>query len=180
MDISIVIISAIIIALCLLPVVIFRAKQKKNKQHFKNILSEIANTKGLKIKTCELATPIAIGLTDNDEAFVYYHKHENGSEEQACILLSEIKRCNLNKINRESGSGNIGKLIMTFESYDKSKPEISLNFFDASETFLLRGELELAEKWKLLIDEAVGSKQISAEAVKTPKTKEYAVAAKIG
>lgn len=180
MDISIVIISVIIIGLCLLPIVIFKIKQKKNKQHYKNLLDEIAGAKGLKIEKYELSIPIAIGLTEGDAAFVYYHKHENGSEEKECILLNDIKRCNLIKIGRTSGSGNIGKLLMTFESFDKNKPEISLNLFDASETFLLRGELELADKWKLIIDANLGSKSIRPENVKTQKSNQNPMTAKVG
>ena len=170
MDINIIIISAIIIAICVLPVIAFSRKQKKKKQHFANILSKIAETKERKIKSYEISAPIAIGLTENDEYFVYYHKHENGNEEQACILLSDIKQCNMVTSSRASGSGNIGKLSLTFESYDKSKPDITLDFFDAAESFLLRGELEFVEKWKPLIDAAIDSKAASRKVMSAPKS----------
>lgn len=169
MDLNIIIMSAIIIAICLVPVFVLSRKSNQKKKRIKNILSAIAKTKSGELAAHEICGEVAVGITENEEAFVFYKKHEDGTESKSCILLTEIKKCVLIKTTRNATSGNIGKLNLSFEFLDKSKPDISLEFFNASETFQLIGELQLVEKWKPIIDSAIANKKVAHQTADAPR-----------
>lgn len=170
MDLNIIIMSAVIIAICLLPVFLLSRKQSNKKKRLKNILTTIAKTKSGEIASHELCGHLAVGITQNDEAFVFYDKHEDESEVKSCILLSEIKQCTLLTTSRKSTTGNIGKLSLIFEYLDKGKPDVTLEFFNAAETFQLVGELQLIEKWKPIIDKAITSQKVARQSVQAQKS----------
>lgn len=167
MDLNIIIMSAVIIAICLLPIVLLNRKQKQKKARIKNILSIIAKTKSGEITSHEICGQIAVGMTHNDEAFVFYKKHEDDSESKSCVLLSEVKQYTLIQTSRNSG--NIGKLILNFEMVDKSKPDISIELFNASESFQLAGELQLIEKWKPKIENAITTQKMVRQSLQSQK-----------
>ncbi len=176
MDLNVIIMSAIIIAICAVPMMILSIKKKKKVAYFKSVLTEIAKPKSGNIKSYEISDPIAVGMTENDEAFVFYHKHENGQEEKVCIRLSEIKQCFMIRTSRSSQSGSIGKLLLSFEYHDKNKPDFLLEFFNAAESFQLTGELQLIEKWKPLISAAIASKAASGKVTQIPVSSNLAMA----
>src|SRR5690606_6288269 len=135
MSLDIIIMSAIIMAICVLPFVILSRNSKRKKIRIKGILTDIAKTKSGEIASHEICGHLAIGITQRDEAFVFYNKKEDETELKSCILLSEFKKCNLIKTTSSSGSGGIGKVILEFEHHDKSQSNVSLEFFNSSEDF---------------------------------------------
>ena len=159
MDLNIIIMSAIIIAICILPFVILSRNSKRKKKRIKSILSDIAKTKSGEIGAYEICGNLAVGITQEDEAFVFYNKKEDDTELKSCILLDQFKKCNFIKTSSSSGSGSIGKLILEFEHLDKNQSDVSLEFFNSSENFQMGGELELVEKWKPIIDEAINNQK---------------------
>ena len=176
MDLNIIITSAVIIAICLLPMFLLTRKQNQKKKRIKDILSTIAKTKSGEIASHEICGQIAVGMSQKDEAFVFYKKHEDDSESKSCVLLSEVKQCTLIQTNRSSSSGNIGKLILNFEMVDKTKPDISIELFNASETFQLAGELQLIEKWKPIIDNGIVTQKVARQSLQSQKNNMAAVA----
>lgn len=169
MDLNVMIMSAIIIAICVLPMIVLSRKQNLKKKRLKNILADIAKTKSVEIASHELCGHLAVGISQNDEAFLFYNKHEDETESKSCVLLSEIRQCTLFKTSRNSSSGNIGKLSLNFEYLDKSKSDLILDFFNASESFQLVGELQLVEKWKPIIDKAINTQKVTRQSVQAQK-----------
>ena len=174
MDLNIIIMSAVIIAICLLPMFFLSRKQSQKKKQIKNILSTIAKTKSGELASHEMCGHVAIGMTNNDEAFVFYKKHEDGSESKSCVLLSEVKHCAI--VRTSTSSGNIGKLVLNFEMVDKTKSDISIELFNASESFQLAGELQLVEKWKPIIENAITSQKMARQSLKSQKNNMAATA----
>lgn len=160
MDLDIIIMSAVIVAICILPIIILSRKSKLKRKHIKNVLNDLARTQSAELASHEICGQIAVGITKNDEAFLFYNKHEDETESKSCILLSDFKQCNLIKTSRSASSGNIGRLVLHFESIDKGKSDVSLEFFNATETFQLVGELQLVEKWKPIIDSAIEKQKV--------------------
>lgn len=155
MDLDIIIMTAIIIAICILPFIVLSINTSRKEKKIKNILTEIAKAKSGEIVDFDLSRSLAVGITKNDEAFVFYNKKEDGTESKHCILLSEIKKCNLIRTADGSGSGGIGKLILEFEHLDKNRSDVSLEFYNAANDFQIAGELQLVEKWKPMIDKGI-------------------------
>lgn len=149
--------SAIIIAICILPIIMLGRKQSQKKKRIRKVLSEIAKTKSREVKTFEICGQLAVAMTENEEAFVFYKKEEDEIETKIYLLLREYKNCNLIRTSRNSSSGNIGRLALQFESVNKDKPDVFLEFYNASESFQLVGELQLLEKWKPIIDRAISA-----------------------
>ncbi len=176
MDLNIIITSAIIIAFCIVPMILVLIKQKSKKKRAVKMLSAIARTKSCEIATLELCGELGVGITVNNEAFVFYNKHENGSEDKYCIVLSEVKNCNFIRMNLDSGSGKIRKLILNFEYRDKSKNSLSLEFYNIDENFQLAGELQMIEKWKPIIDRAIDYQSAKLQMNHSQKRQPMAIA----
>lgn len=157
MDTSIIVMTAIIIAVLLIPVVLSFSKSKGKKAQLTKTLNEIAGEHKTSISTFDNSRGMAFGLTENNSNFVFYKKDEDNSEQKFFISLRDVKSCELIKTSSSSGSGGVGKLSLRFISRDKSQPDVSVGFYDSSEHFQIVDELELAEKWKQKIESAIAS-----------------------
>lgn len=157
MDTSIIIMTAIVIAIFLIPIVIFTNRKRGKKAQVSKILNEMAGKHNASISTYDTLRNMAFGMTDNNAHFVYYKKDENNVEQKFFISLSDVKSCELIKTNNGSGSGGIGKLSLRFVSRDKTQSDVSVGFYDRNEHFQIANELGLTEKWKQKIDFTLAS-----------------------
>lgn len=171
MDTNIIVMTAIILAVLLIPVVISITKSKRKKAHLTKTLNQIAGEHNASISTYDSSRGMAFGLTENNSSFVYYKKDEDNVEQKFFIPLQAVKSCELIKAASSSGSGGIGKLVLRFAFKDKAQSDASIGFYDRSEHFQIADELELVEKWKQKIDSAIA---LTKEPV-IPQTRKVAV-----
>jgi len=154
MDSSIVVMTAIIIAILLIPVVISFTKSKRNKVQLSKILNAIAGEHKASISTFKTSRGMTFGITDDNANFVFYKKDDEDVTYKYFVPLHEIKSCEL--IKTASGDG-IGKLALRFVFRDNSRPTVNIGFYDRNEHFQIADELELIEKCKQQIDAALSS-----------------------
>lgn len=168
MDTSIIVMTAIIIVVLLIPVVISITKSKNKKAQLSKTLNEIAGEHNSSISTYDSSRGMTFGITENNANFVFYKKDEENVEQKFFIPLHDVKSCELIKASSGSGSGGIGKLSLRFVSRDKTQPDVNIGFYDSSEYFQIVDELELIEKWKHKIDASIASVK---ETVSSPNRK---------
>jgi len=168
MDTSIIIMTAIIMAILLIPVVVLITKQRGKKARLSKTLNEIAGKHSASISTYDSSRGMAFGLTENNANFVYYKKDEENIEQDFFISLRNVRSCELIKTGSGSGSGGIGKLSLRFIFRDKAQPDLNVVFYDRNEHFQIADELELVEKWKEKIDKALSSGKDSVIQQKQP------------
>ena len=167
--------TAIIIAVLLIPVVISITKSKRKKAHLSKVLNEIAGEHNVSISTYDSSRGMTFGITENNANFVYYKKDEENVEQKFFIPLHNVKSCELIKTSSGSGSGGIGKLSLRFVSRDKTHSDVNVGFYDSSEHFQIVDELELVEKWKQKIDSAINNTIASPKEKLTPQNIKVAV-----
>jgi predicted phage-related endonuclease len=69
------------------------------------------------------------------------------------IDLSQIQKCNL--VRTENTNKAISKLELQLESFDKNKPNVSLEFYNKDQSMSLVNEIELSVKWHKIINQTL-------------------------
>jgi hypothetical protein len=163
MELKFVLIGAILLAICILPIILVIRSGKKAERKMKQSLTSIANQNNCQISQYELCGDIVIGL-DEIKNFVFFHNRSNGKTTAQAIELANYQSCKIVKTSRtiKSNKGNyteIEKLQLSFAPITKAGNEIILNFFIVDDSFQLNGELQVIEKWSNLINNRLNKKK---------------------
>lgn len=156
MDLGSAIFGAISIMLCVLPFVIMNRKKKKKEKRIFRFLSEIAVQKNCQIDQYEVFGQLAIGIDEKRKFAFFYKQTKNGAEEHS-VDLGDVQRCKVIKTtrtvrNKEANHYIIDRLELSFVPSARNEPEIKWEFFNSDISIRVSGELQLIEKWSLLIN----------------------------
>ncbi|MDD2563221.1 MAG: hypothetical protein PHU27_03270 [Salinivirgaceae bacterium] len=162
MDLGSSIITAIFLAICIVPFILMGRSRKKRKKETLQSLSKIANQHNCNISKHEIHPNFIIGM-DESKKFVFFVKKTDDKVTEQYINLAEIQSCKVKTTGRtiehNNGTQNlINKLELSFIALDKNKKETTLELFNADTTIQLSGELQIAEQWSKQINDLIKNK----------------------
>lgn len=161
MDLGSIIIGAILIAVCTVPLVIMNRNGKKRERQALKSLTNIANQQNCSISKYEACGDFVIGM-DEIKNFVFFYKQKNEETISHCVDLSEIHICRAVKTRRtvksKGGSEDIIERIkLSLIPKNKEKAEVKFELYGDEDT-QLNGELQLVDRWAKQINEHLKSK----------------------
>ena len=156
MDIKIIIIGSILVILCILPLV-FAGRGRKNKEkRFVQSLFDFANQNNCSITEHEICGDVLIGV-DEPNSYLFFMKQINQEVITQLVNLKEFQTCKLKNTSRGVMSTSvIEKLELVFIPKDKTKKDVSLEFFNSDHSIQIVDELQSIEKWCNKINALVG------------------------
>jgi len=157
MELSSAITGLVCVALFVVPIILLnRSGSGKRKKRLSNLLA-FGQQHGLKFTKTELWNDSVIGLDEDSKKLVFI---KNNETDQAPVLidLQQVTNCEIVNTPREVKSGGktqrmVDRLELRLTQKGQSQSAVLLEFYDASKSFQLTGELQLIEKWKRLIKE---------------------------
>ncbi|MBZ9651820.1 hypothetical protein [Psychroflexus montanilacus] len=157
-----IIIGAIIITICILPIVMLRRSRKKRESVLLQSLSEIATQNNCQINQYEILGSLAIGI-DKTQNFVFFYRQIENNETKEFVNLDEIQSCNVINTgkslnNKNENQKEIDRLELSFIPTSINKSEIKMEFFNSDINVQLYGELQLIEKWSIIINDRLKHK----------------------
>ncbi|PSR12429.1 MAG: hypothetical protein DA408_13860 [Bacteroidetes bacterium] len=158
MELGSTLIAAVLVAICVLPLWLISRNRKRAEKRILQSLADIASQhNNNKIVQQDLCGDLAIGLTENDQAVVFF---KQGKEQVTTeyIPLAEVQSCKIIHVSRttDNKSGNnkvTDKLDLVFSFIDAKKPEVVLPFYDTQEHLQLIGELQLIQQWAKMVND---------------------------
>lgn len=143
------IIGAIMIAICVLPIVLIYRSRKNTEKKLIQSLNNLAEKQHCKVSNLETWSNSAIGI-DETTNMLFFYRQIKEKEIARNIKLSEISKCMVHNTNRNIKEGNYSiteKIELVLSPKTKGNPDIALEFYDAEISAQLSGEPQLAEKW---------------------------------
>lgn len=160
MDFSVLLIGIITISALVLPFVFsYRSDARKAKKNY-ILFSQLAAEKSLAITQVDVLTNGIIGI-DNDKNKLGFAPLDLSFFK--IIELEKVDKCRLRNNSRTVGTKANAYTVtesieLEFNFINKKEQVYSINFYDASKNFQLRGELQLAEKWQKIISRQLSEK----------------------
>lgn len=157
---STIIVSAILMAVIILPFLLMRRGIKKHEKQLYSELADLAQVNNMEIGQYDVLKDIAVGTDKQGQTLLFIHKNEHLATKQA-IDLNVFTSCQLEKavkvIRTEGGDRTIiEKISLLFKSVDRKNAPVTLDLFNTDyDSLTLAGELQLAEKWVALINNRV-------------------------
>jgi hypothetical protein len=145
------IIGAVLIAIFILPFIIFGYIGKKRKNKMLLSLRNFADQHLCKISKYDIARNFVIG-TDEINNILFFYKKNNEKTDKQFVDLQNTQKCMILNNNRpmkysEGNFGAIEKIDLHFFPVDKSIDDVNIEFFNSEYDLRLTNELQLAEKW---------------------------------
>lgn len=156
MDLGNTVTGIILVAICVVPVVIVEHNRKKRERKTLQSLINIANQQNCKVSKHEICGDFVIGI-DESKKNVFFSKQTKDEVINQFVNLAEIKNCIVQNatrriVNKDSTTNVVDKLELNFIPLDKSKNEITMEFFNSEINTQLNGELQSFERWSKLIN----------------------------
>lgn len=153
-DITSIVISAIALGAFAVPVVYDQVQKKKVSQKFENNFLETAQKHDLNLEQHDTwRDTYAIGLDSSAGKLLYFKQGKNKNKEQV-LNLAEVKHCETTKSgSRSRRSSGVNKVELEYMTQGSDK-EKTLEFFSNGNYQQLRNEVQIAEKWKKIINQA--------------------------
>lgn len=148
MNLATSIVTLVLITICISPFIIMGIKKVKNKKQKRQYLNQLANENNLKIGQNDVFGHFSIGMDSNNEQLFFYRNQNEHDNMAIAIKFSDIKSCFINKIGDKN---SVKKIELCLHSNVKNQQDTNLIFFDNQTEFQLNGQLQLAEKWKNII-----------------------------
>ena len=162
MDLGVSIVGAILIAICVVPFIIMSQNRKKKERKTLQLLTNISNQQNCIISQYEICGDFIIGI-DETKYFVFFFKQFKGKVVEQYLNLAEIQSCKVKNTVRNVSIKNdsytvIDKIELNFIMIDKSKKDISMEFYNTDNSLQLVGELQAVEKWAKIINDSLRTK----------------------
>ena len=155
MDLSSIIIGAIVIACCIVPFIIIGQNRKKSERKTIQSFINKANQHNCNISKHEICSDFIIGLDETNKT-VFFLKNLKDKGVEQCINLAEIRTCKVKNASRTVANQSvIDRLELSFIPIDKNKKEISLEFFNSDIKIQLGREVESIERWSKQINDCL-------------------------
>ncbi len=162
MDSNTIVIGGIIVLFGITLYILNSRSKKKKEAQFLQPLSRLAEKDNCKISQYDIWNDSVIGI-DETQNTVFAIRKKKEKETSIVVNLAEIFRCRVIEVSRTSGpkEGNaiaFDRIDLAFINKDKSKADVVVEFFDANtDRLTLTGELQLAEKWCVLVNNKLAS-----------------------
>lgn len=162
MSLGLIIGGAITMLLAAIIIVSTSKSKKEKKIKFLDPLHELAQRGGFKVSHHDIWSESVIGI-DESKNVVFVIRKNAGSEAEKVINLAEIFRCRVAEISRMAGpkEGNmkvVDRIDLVFTNKEKSKSDVIIEFYNSNtDRLTIAGELQLAEKWCVLVNKQLAS-----------------------
>ena len=162
MDSNTMVIGVIIVLFGITLYILNSRSKKKKEAQFLQPLSRLAEKDNCKISQYDIWNDSVIGI-DETQNTVFAIRKKKEKETSIVVNLAEIFRCRVIEVSRTSGpkEGNaiaFDRIDLAFINKDKSKADVVVEFFNANtDRLTLTGELQLAEKWCVLVNNKLAS-----------------------
>lgn len=159
MDTSSIVMGAIIVAVCIVPIImisiISKNKKKKRLQNFKNS----AAAQNCNITKYEVLGNVVIGIDEVSNS-LFFMKQVNDTEITQFINLADFQSCKVINLGRAANNSTIiEKLELCFYPKNKNNSQQVLSFYDSTvDGISLSGELQLIETWEGIVNSRLKSK----------------------
>jgi len=151
MDKGSAIMGAVLIALIIIPFIIYSRNASKKKSQLLKQLKALASANNGQISRHEFSGHTLIGIDENKRLVFFIKKIHDQLTEQFIDLagIQEVKIYNGGKlINNQNAEVRISdKLEMGFIPREPGHVTTKLEFFNVKDNFQLHTELQTAEKW---------------------------------
>lgn len=156
MDLSITFITAIIVAITVLPFILMSTNALKRKRMFFNVIQDLATNHDSKITQHDFCGDFVIGI-DETSKYLFFFKKSDEFRVSHSINLSEIRSCEgVQSYHTIKNKGNnhkeLDKLSLALSKVNKKDPDILLALYDSDKNGQPIGELQLMEKWNNIIN----------------------------
>ena len=155
MDSGTLIVGAVLIALCILPVVITEISRKNREKKLFRLIKSEAEGQNCNITKFEHCCNNIIGLDEANKVLFFIKKRDSGIISRFADL-KEIQNCKAQNLSGSSDNNGTDyqftrKVELVLKPGIKNKPDVVIEIFDSEEGRQLSGELQLAEKWSEMI-----------------------------
>ena len=155
MDSGTVIVGAVLIALCILPIMIIEFLRKRKEKKLLGFLSSLAGAQNCKVTKFEHCCKQIIGI-DEKNNYLFFINSSGKEFVNISVDLKEIQNCKVYmQISSPDSEGVtlqvIDKIGLAFRSKIKSQPDIVIEVFNSDGGTQVSGELQFAEKWEGII-----------------------------
>lgn len=163
MDLGVTIIGAILIAICIVPIILMGRNRKKTEKKAFQSLINIANQQSCIINKHEICGDFVLGIDENRN-FVFFFKQKKEEAISKFVDLSEVHICQAVKktrnvkIDKENHS-IIERVDLSFILTNKNKGEVKFELYDEEINTQLSGELQFVEKWAKQINDRLKNKK---------------------
>ena len=157
---GILIIGAIVIALCLVPLFLFRKGRNKKKSALKKAITDLASEKSCHISEYDTWDDMMIGI-DREKHWIFFIDNQHGKEEKLSVNIKEVSKARVLTLNRTEGAGKskqdvTDNVCIALSFNDQSKKDKMINFFSSnSDSFSIGPELLMANKWLKIIQDEI-------------------------
>lgn len=156
MDSGSIIIGIIVLSLIGLPFFFMGKTKRKNQHKILNGLVQLASEQGSSLGQYDLFNNLGVGI-DRDGKKLFYYQSVETTESKQFVCLEEVKSCKVQRVSSRTSAGKEAyqtaeKLGLLFTFRDKTKADIMFAFFNSEHSLRLAGELQLAEKWLVIVN----------------------------
>ncbi len=161
MDFGTIITGVIIIAICILPFILFGSGSRKRKKQLTQMLQSLAQKRQGHIAQHDFWANSAIALDDKAH-YLYFIRKAGNEEIVEEVDLSGYQKCRAINLSRtvDKKNGNykvIEKLQLQLSPSDKTHAEKVLEFYDFETDLQINWDAQLLEKWAKLINDKIGA-----------------------
>ncbi|MBP6755136.1 MAG: hypothetical protein KA210_03230 [Bacteroidia bacterium] len=147
MDATSLTIGMILLIICVLPFILFSVNNtKKRKKRIENLIRKAKENNAI-IQEKDDWNQSVIGI-DKTKKMLFFSNNSDEFDKFNSINISELYSCTIEKTENKQKS--IEKLELELKFI--SKPTMLLEFFNKNETRLLVNEIEIIQKWQMLLN----------------------------
>lgn len=165
MDLGTAIITAILVALTVVPIAIMRRNRLKKESGMKQALRQLASRQNGEISQHEFCGDYVIGI-DTKNKYIFFYKKNKENELAQFVDLAEVQSCRVEKITRSvkkgNGDGNIeytDRLELHFLPKAANNAITKLELYSEQINRQLTGELQMANDWSKRINDLLHNKK---------------------
>ena len=147
MDVTTTIIGAVILALCITPLVMAYNKKKNRERKLLQSLVDNAATHSGKITNYDIWLNTAIGIDETENRLYFLRTGSPGEYIHQQVSLNDIRSVNTNGAENPEHTERI-ELVLEHINV----PPVILEFYNEKVSLQINEELHLARKWQAIID----------------------------
>ncbi|MCP2044285.1 hypothetical protein [Pontibacter sp. HSC-36F09] len=156
MDTSTILMVIVTLALFVVPAIYIQRRQKSKLNIAKQPFIEAANRQGLQLGEHDFWNEkYGIGLDEANNRLYFWHKEDNDPQE-TILDLGSVKQSVVENAHRDvNGNRIIDAVGLRIAFYGAKATSVYLPFYVTKDIMMLKGELQLAEKWNAIIQKRI-------------------------
>ncbi|MEZ5106723.1 MAG: hypothetical protein R2757_19625 [Draconibacterium sp.] len=163
MNTGIIIMGAILIAICVIPIILMNKSRANKGRRILESITNYAAQFNCTITEHEFCGDFIIGI-DKEKRVAFFIKQVDENSAMQHIELAEVKSCKIVNYGRTvKGNGSstkvIDRLALNFILPESKGQNMEWELYNSEKSPQLTGELQAIEKWQAIIDEQILKKK---------------------